>query len=74
MIGFSDYHDEEHIADIFNNGNDGYLLKNTNSIEIELAIIIVISGKHYFSKDIPASTINNALKKSISIARINSKA
>jgi DNA-binding NarL/FixJ family response regulator len=49
---------------MFQNGADGYLLKNTDKTEIELAIASVLHGKHYFSKDIASGIIHKALLKS----------
>jgi DNA-binding NarL/FixJ family response regulator len=63
VISLSIYDDEEHVTNMFNNGVDGYLLKNTDSIEIELAIVSVINGRHYFSKDIASSVIDRAFRK-----------
>ncbi|HTQ66757.1 MAG TPA: response regulator transcription factor [Puia sp.] len=63
VIGLSIYDDEEHVVNMLDNGADGYLLKNTDSIEIELAIISVINGRHYFSKDIAATVIDQTYKK-----------
>lgn len=63
VIGLSIFDDEEHVANMFDNGVDGYLLKNTDSIEIQLAISCVINGRHYFSKDIASSVIDRTYKR-----------
>jgi len=63
VIGLSIYDDEEHVSNMFNNGVDGYLLKNTDGIEIELAISCVINGRHYFSKDIATNVIDTTFRK-----------
>lgn len=63
VICFSIYDDEEHVSNMFDNGADGYLLKNTDKIEVELAIGSVINGRHYFSKDIAANIIGNTIRK-----------
>jgi DNA-binding NarL/FixJ family response regulator len=63
VIGLSIYDDEEHLSNMFENGVDGYLVRNTDSIEIEMAIVSVMKGKHYFSKDISASVIEKVVRK-----------
>jgi len=62
VIVFSTDDDEEHISSMFNNGADGFLLKDTDKIEIELAIMSVINGRHYFSRDIATSVIDKTFK------------
>jgi DNA-binding NarL/FixJ family response regulator len=61
IIAISFYEDEEHLVNMFDNGADGYLLKNTDRVEIERAILSVTRGRHYFSKDIAACIIEKIL-------------
>jgi DNA-binding NarL/FixJ family response regulator len=63
IICFSIYDDQEHITNMFDNGADGYLLKNTDRLEVELAIGSVMNGRHYFSKDIAVNIIESTIKK-----------
>jgi len=62
VIGLSIFDDDEHLSNMFENGVDGYLLKNTDCLEIEMAIVSVMNGRHYFSKDISASVIEKVLR------------
>jgi DNA-binding NarL/FixJ family response regulator len=63
VIVLSTSDEEEHISSMFNNGADGFLLKDTDKVEIELAISSVISGRHYFSRDIASSIIDKTFRK-----------
>lgn len=52
VIAMSMHDDEKNIISILEKGAEGYLIKNADKEEIEEAIIEVISGREYFSKEV----------------------
>jgi len=64
VIGMSIFKDQEHMINMFNNGADGFLMKNMEIEEIEFAIKSVVNGKRYFSKEFASSIISKILVNS----------
>lgn len=52
IIALSMYDDKDNILEMFKAGVNGYLLKNTNKAEIEMAIKEVLAGGKYYSKEV----------------------
>ncbi len=52
VIALSMSDDKENILEMFKAGVSGYLLKNTNKAEIEMAINEVLQGGKYYSKEV----------------------
>lgn len=73
IIGLSTYDDEEHVGGMFDNGADGYLLTDTDRVEIELAIDSVLGGKYYFSRDLGSGVVDRTLRR-INMARASKNA
>ena len=55
--------DEQYILHLISEGVNGYLLKNADPDEMELAILKVVKNGYYFSDDISALVIRNLKKK-----------
>jgi len=55
--------DEQYILHLISEGVNGYLLKNADPDEMELAILKVLKNGYYFSDDISAMVIRNLKKK-----------
>lgn len=55
--------DEQYILHLISEGVNGYLLKNVDPDEMELAILKVLRNGYYFSDDISAKVIRNLKKK-----------
>jgi DNA-binding NarL/FixJ family response regulator len=68
VIGLGTFDDDEHVGAMFDNGADGYLLTDTDRVEIELAINSVLGGRHYFSQDIASAVVDKTLQR-IDLAR-----
>ncbi|HQU99988.1 MAG: response regulator transcription factor [Bacteroidia bacterium] len=52
VVALSMYDDKDNILEMFKAGVNGYLLKNTNKAEIEMAINEVMMGGKYYSKEV----------------------
>lgn len=65
VIALSMYDDVRNVTGMFENGAKGYLLKNADSEEIETAIMEIMNGGNYYSKDISTILLNhvNQLEK-----------
>ncbi len=50
--------DKASISQMFKAGANGYLLKNTNKLELQEAIENVLAGKKYFARDVSALLAN----------------
>ena len=55
--------DEQYILHLISEGVNGYLLKNADPEEMEMAILKVVKNGYYFSDDISAMLIKNLKKK-----------
>jgi DNA-binding NarL/FixJ family response regulator len=73
VIALSTHVDEANVSVIFDNGADGYLLKDTDGVEIELAISSVIRGRHYFSRDIACNIIDKTFRNIAHVCQDNFK-
>src|ERR1041385_5304155 len=52
VIALSMYDDRKNVIEMFNSGARGYIIKNTDSKEIETAIKKVMEGEHYFADNV----------------------
>jgi DNA-binding NarL/FixJ family response regulator len=52
VIALSMHNEEEYILEIFEMGASGYLIKNADKEEIEMAIKEVMNGEKYFSREV----------------------
>jgi DNA-binding NarL/FixJ family response regulator len=59
VIVLSMHDDEEYIIEIFSKGASGYLVKNADKAEILEAILVVMKGNKYFSKEVSAIMIGH---------------
>lgn len=55
--------DEQYILHLISEGVNGYLLKNADPEEMEMAILKVVKNGYYFSDDISVMLIKNLKKK-----------
>lgn len=55
--------DEQYILHLISEGVNGYLLKNADPDEMEMAIIKVVNNGYYFSDDISAMVMRNLKKR-----------
>ncbi len=58
IIALSMFLEKEYIQELIDIGVSGYILKNTRIQELEKAIILVASGKKYFSNDVGLKLLN----------------
>ena len=58
IIALSMFLEKEYIQELINIGVYGYILKNTKIQELEKAIILIASGKKYFSNDVGLKLLN----------------
>ena len=56
IIGLSTFKQRSYVAQMINSGASGYLLKSADKEEIEAAVIAVLGGNLYFSKEIANTT------------------
>lgn len=61
IIALSYFDIKDNIIAMLSSGADGYLLKSTDKIEIELALKSIMKGKHYFSKDIATEILDKIM-------------
>jgi len=62
VIALSMSDDKENILEMFKAGVSGYLLKNTNKAEIEMAISEVLQGGKYYSKEVSDVLLEKIIK------------
>ncbi len=63
IIAITNYEDTSFVKRILKNGAHGYLLKNTDKIELLEAFKTVLSGEQYLQKDIQKKLLNQTLGK-----------
>ncbi len=63
IIALSMYNEESIVSEMLKNGAQGYILKNTDRVELILAIETVASGQTYFSKEVTETIMGSLLKK-----------
>ncbi|MFP2996640.1 response regulator transcription factor [Spongiivirga sp. MCCC 1A20706] len=63
IIAITNYEDTSFVKRILKNGAHGYLLKNTDRIELIEAMKTVLSGEQYLQKDIQKKLLNQTLGK-----------
>lgn len=62
VIALSMFDDKDNILEMFKAGVSGYLLKNTNKAEIEMAIKEVLQGGKYYSKEVSDVLLQKIIK------------
>lgn len=63
IIALSNYDEVSFIKRMLNNGADGYLLKNTDKLELLTAFKTVLSGEQYLQRDIEKKLLNQSIGK-----------
>lgn len=63
IIAISNYDEISFVRRMLNNGADGYLLKNTDKLELLEAFKAVLSGERYLQKDIQKKFVEQSLGK-----------
>lgn len=63
IIALTNFEDTSFVKRMLKNGVHGYLLKNTDRIEIAEALKTVLSGEIYLQKDIQKKLLNQASRK-----------
>lgn len=63
ILVLSMYNEASFVTEILKNGVKGYILKNTDRIELVKAIETVAAGENYYSKDVTEVLMNKILKK-----------
>ncbi len=63
IIAISNFDEISFVKRMLNSGASGYLLKNTDKLELLEAFKIVLSGEHYLQKDIQKKLMNQTLGK-----------
>ena len=63
ILVLSMYNEASFVTEILKNGVKGYILKNTDRIELVKAIETVATGENYYSKDVTEVLMNKILKK-----------
>ncbi|MBN1597212.1 MAG: response regulator transcription factor [Bacteroidales bacterium] len=63
IVALSMYSDEDYYTQIISAGVKGFILKNSDIQEVELAIENVMNGKNYFSQEILAGLLQNLNRK-----------
>lgn len=58
IIALSMFLEKKYIQELIDIGVSGYILKNTKILELEKAIILIASGKKYFSNDVGLKMLN----------------
>lgn len=58
IVALSMMDDKASISQMFKAGANGYLLKNTNKLELQEAIESVLGGKKYFARDVSSLLAN----------------
>jgi DNA-binding NarL/FixJ family response regulator len=65
IIALTNFDDISFTKRMLKNGAQGYLLKNTDKLEILEALKIVLSGELYIQKDIQRKLLNQTTKKTV---------
>lgn len=65
IIALTNFEDTSFVKRMLKNGVHGYLLKNTDKIEIAEALKTVLSGELYLQKDIQKKLLNQQTKSNI---------
>ncbi len=63
VLAISMFNDYSFIAEILDNGAEGYILKNTGSEELTMAINTILDGNTYFSKEVTEMIMKGLMKK-----------
>lgn len=63
IIALTSFDDITFVKRILSNGAQGYLLKNTDKLELIEALKTVLSGEHYLQKDIQKKLLNQTIGK-----------
>jgi len=63
IIAISNYDDVSFIKKMLNSGADGYLLKNTDRLELLTAFKSVLNGEQYLQRDIEKKLMNQSIGK-----------
>jgi DNA-binding NarL/FixJ family response regulator len=63
VIAISNYDEVSFIKRMLNNGADGYLLKNTDRVELLSAFKSVLNGEQYLQRDIEKKLLNQSIGK-----------
>ncbi len=63
IIAISNYDEVSFVKRMLNNGADGYLLKNTDKLELLEAFKIVLSDEQYLQRDIEKKLLNQSIGK-----------
>ena len=63
VIALSNYNETSFIKGILNSGAHGYMLKNTDKLEMIKAIKLVLSGERYLQKEVEELLLNHSLGK-----------
>lgn len=63
IIAISNYDDVSFIKRMLSNGADGYLLKNTDKLELLTAFKAVLNGEQYLQRDIEKKLLNLSIGK-----------
>ncbi len=66
IIALTNFDETSFVKRILNNGAHGYLLKNTDKLELLEALKTVLSGEQYLQKDIQKKLLNQAIGKTSS--------
>jgi len=66
IIALTNFDETSFVKRILNNGAHGYLLKNTDKLELLDALKTVLSGEQYLQKDIQKKLLNQAIGKTSS--------
>ncbi|OUR93335.1 hypothetical protein A9Q87_05145 [Flavobacteriales bacterium 34_180_T64] len=61
IIALTNFRESSFVKNMIKNGADGYLLKNVNREELELAIKQVYKGKQYLQKTIQKQLLNESI-------------
>lgn len=63
IIAISNYDDVSFVKRMLNNGADGYLLKNTDRLELLEAFKAVLNNEQYLQRDIEKKLLNQSIGK-----------
>ena len=63
VLILSIYHDEEYVVKSIEYGCSGYLMKNADPEEVELAIKTLVSGENYYGANISKIMMKNMVQK-----------
>jgi len=63
VIAISNYDEVSFVKRMLNNGADGYLLKNTDKLELLTAFKTVLNGEQYLQRDIEKKLLNQSIGK-----------